>query len=129
MSERDLLKNLVDAKMKSDRLSLRKAGDQAGVAHTTIQRVLDEETIDLTTVEKICDWLGIPASAVLNVESPNITMAEDVSTLFALDDEFAKVFSNIAQKIKLGALDKEILTEITAFADFRLHEHLENRSK
>jgi hypothetical protein len=39
------LKNLVEMKMEQENLSLRKAGDQAGVAHTTIDRVTKEKSI------------------------------------------------------------------------------------
>ncbi len=35
----DSLKKLVEIKLKNENLSLRKAGEQAGVAHTTIDRV------------------------------------------------------------------------------------------
>ncbi len=124
-----ILKNLVEAKMKEEKLSLRKAGDKAGVAHTTIQRVLDDESLDLATVEKVCDWLGVPVSAVLNTESEEFNMAKEISILFAKNDEFAEVFSSLAKHLELGAIDSTILAEITAFTAFRIDQQLKKKKK
>ena len=60
----DALRELVNLKMKKENLSLRKAGIQAGVAHTTIDRVCKGESVDLETVQKISDWVGVPVSTL-----------------------------------------------------------------
>jgi len=120
------LKNLVEMKMKQENLSLRKAGDQAGVAHTTIDRVIKEESIDMETMEKVCNWLGVPLGAILDEEVKGTERLQHIATLFSMNDEFERVFSEIAMKIKSGTLDRDIITEITSFASFRLHERAYN---
>jgi DNA-binding Xre family transcriptional regulator len=118
------LPELVQAKLDTDGLSLRKAGEQAGVAHTTIQRIVANESVDLSTVEKICKWLGVSVSEVLDIKSDEASAAEDVLLLFALNNEFAQVFTKLSQKIKSSKLDPSILGEITAFTTFRMDQQL-----
>ena len=125
----ETLKNLVKLKMKDENLSLRKAGDQAGVAHTTIDRVLKKETIDLETMEKICKWVGIPVSAVLDAGDEKSEMVDEVAALFAMNEEFSFVFDELASRIKTGELDTTILSEINAFVSYRMHERLQNGKK
>ena len=120
MSKSKILQNLVAARMKEEHLSLRQAGNQVGVVHTTIQRVLDNESINLPTVEKVCDWLGVPVSAVVDTVSQELEMAIEISTLFSTNIEFAEVFSNLAQKIQSSAINPTIFSEITAFLAFSI---------
>jgi len=122
------LQDLVILKMKQENLSLRKAGKQADVAHTTIDRVCKGEQIDLDTVQKICDWVGVPVSAVVDTGEKKSPMVDDIAALFALNEEFSEVFTKIAKKVKARELSPDILTEITAFASFRLHQKLKKSS-
>jgi transcriptional regulator with XRE-family HTH domain len=123
----ETLKNLVKMKMEQEKLSLRKAGKQADVAHTTIDRVLRLQSIDLDTMEKICKWLGIPVSAVIDEEVKGSKRIQNIATMFSMNDEFERVFSEIAMKIDAGTLDHDIITEITSFASFRLHERTKSK--
>lgn len=125
----DSLKQLVEIKLKNENLSLRKAGEQAGVAHTTIDRVQKGQSIDLETTKKICDWLGVPVSSVVDVGEETTAKMEEVASLFALNDKFSDVFTKISKKIKNGMLSTDILIEITAFASFRMHEREKEDSK
>ena len=125
----ETLAALVKLKMEEEQLSLRKAGIQADVAHTTIDRVRNGETVDLGTVKKICDWLGVPVSSVVDVGEEKKAMMEEVASLFALNEEFSEVFTKIANKIKDGKLSTDILIEITGFASYRMHEREKKDSK
>jgi len=110
--------------MEKENLSLRKAGKQADVAHTTIDRILKDESVDLDTVQKVCDWLGIPPSSVLDTNEDRSENIDLVAQLFALNDEFSQVFVEISEKIKDKLIDEVILDEITGYASYRLHQHL-----
>jgi DNA-binding Xre family transcriptional regulator len=123
------LQDLVNLRLKEDNLSLRKAADQANVAHTTIDRIRKGEQVDLGTVKKICDWLGTPVSSILDIGNKQSPKAEEVVALFSLNDEFLEVFYEIAEKVKSEEVDTDILNEITAFADFRLQKHLSKKRK
>ena len=120
---------LVQLKMDQEHISLRTAGEQAGVAHTTIDRVRKGKAIDLERTKKICDWVGIPVSSVVDVGEVKADMLDEVASLFAMNDEFSDVFTEIAEKVKSGDLPQEILGEITAFAAFRMDRLLGEESK
>lgn len=125
----ETLAALVKLKMEEEQLSLRKAGIQADVAHTTIDRVRNGEKVDLGTVKKICDWLGVPVSSVVDVGEEKKAMMEEVASLFALNEEFSEVFTKIANKIKDGKLSTDILIEITGFASYRMQEREKKDSR
>jgi transcriptional regulator with XRE-family HTH domain len=125
----DALRDLVNLKMKKENLSLRKAGIQAGVAHTTIDRVCKGESVDLETVQKISDWVGVPVSTLVDIGEVKSPMLDDIAVLFSLNDEFAEVFTEVAKRIKAGELSPDFLTEITAFTTFRMDLLIKRRSK
>jgi len=125
------LRDIVKQKMNQDKLSLRTAGDQVGVSHTTIDRVLKEKSVDLETVQKVCDWVGIPITNVLDINQANVEMVDEVAALISLNPELKKVLRKLDNNIKIGALNPIILSEIAAFISYRMHEKLikKNSSK
>jgi transcriptional regulator with XRE-family HTH domain len=123
------LSTILKKKMTEENLSLRNAGDKAGVAHTTIDRILKEKSVDLETLQKVCDWIGIPLSSVIDVGEEQSELFEDIAALFALNPEFTKVFSEMADKVKKGKLDADILAELTGYASYRMHQKLQAKSK
>lgn len=125
----DTLKGLLKLKMERKNLSLRQAGNLAGVAHTTIDRVLKGETVDLETVKKICDWIGIPVSSVVDIGDEKAPMVDEVASLISMNKDFAKVLTEISEKIKSGKLSQDILIEITAFASFQLDQRVKKAAK
>ena len=123
------LQELVRVKMEEEGLSLRKAGDQAGVAHTTIDRVLNGKQIDLSTLMKISAWLNIPASEVIVLKESTETLKSDITSLNALHPELGEVFSTLTDEIIKGNVSPTILAEITGFTDYRMKAYKENKKK
>lgn len=119
-----LLSDLVKRKMQQENLSLRSAGTQAGVAHTTIDRVLKEESVDLNTLEKVCDWVGVPVTSVLDINDDGNKILDQIAAAIALCPELEDVFSEIADHVLGGELDQSILGEVAAFASYRLGQQL-----
>jgi len=119
------LAELVKAKMDDENLSLRKAGKVAGVAHTTIDRVLKGGDVDLVTVEKISRWVGIPVSKAIDLKNAEGGIQGDITTLIGLHPEFGEVLSALAKEIIVGGLSSEILIEITGFMSYRLQKYRE----
>lgn len=58
--------------MQERNLSAREAARQAGVAHTTIIRILQHENVDLGTLKKICAWLEIDPMYAVNLEGGQV---------------------------------------------------------
>ena len=125
----ETLSEIVERKMKKENLSLRKAAAKAGVAHTTIDRILKQESVEFETLKKVSDWVGIPVSSILDTGNEKFEVMEEIAKLFAMNPEFSQVFSEIAEKIKIGDLDANILAEITGFASYRMHEKMKNKQK
>lgn len=122
------LANLIKVKMEEENLSLRKAGKQAGVAHTTIDRVLKGLDVDLSTVEKISRWVGIPVSDAIDLKNAEEGIQGEIATLIALHPEFGEVFSALAREITQGGLSTDILIELTGFISYRLQKYREKKS-
>lgn len=122
------LAELVKFKMDEEKLSLRTAGKQAGVAHTTIDRILKGEPVDLSTMEKISRWVGIPVSDALDLKNAEEGIQGEIATLIALHPEFGEVFSALAKEITKGGLSTDILNEITGFTSYRLQKYREKRT-
>lgn len=114
------LSDLVRRKMEADHLSLRAAGIEAGVAHTTIGRVLKEESVDLLTLEKVCDWLSVPVTSILDVKDEDSELLAQMASAVALCPELSEVFSEIADLVLAGEIDQTILSEVASFASYRL---------
>ncbi len=123
------LSELVKAKMKKDNLSLRKAGTQSGVAHTTIDRLLKGEQLDLATVEKIGAWLNIPVSKVLDIETDAGAQRSEFPGLIALHPELGDVMTELATEITKNNMDQAILAEITGFASYRMQMYREKSKR
>lgn len=123
------LQELIRVKMDEEGLSLRKAGDQAGVAHTTIDRVLNGNQIDLKTLMKISTWLGIPASEVIFLKASNENLKSDVASLNALHPELGEVLSTLTDEIVKGNVSPTILAEITGFTAYRMKVYKEKKKK
>jgi len=120
---------LVKAKMDDEKLSLRNAGKAAGVAHTTIVRVLNGKEVDLSTVEKISRWVGIPVSKAIDLKNAEGGIHGEITTLIGLHPEFGEVLSALAKEIMVGGLSSQILIEVTGFMSYRLQKYREMRTR
>ena len=123
------LQELVKTKLKQENLSLRKAGKHANVAHTTIDRVLKGEQVDLVTIEKICAWLNIPVSKVLDIKREESTYKSDFPGLIALYPELGEVLVELAVEITQHNMDPTILSEIAGFISYRMQMYKDKRRK
>jgi transcriptional regulator with XRE-family HTH domain len=114
------LSDLVRRKMDAEHLSLRSAGAEAGVAHTTIDRVLKEESLDLETLDKVCQWLSVPVASVLELDDQRSDLLDRITEIVSMCPELSDVFSEIADKVMRGEIDQTILNEVAGFASYRL---------
>lgn len=118
------LSDLVQRKMEAENLSLRSAGDQAGVAHTTIDRIIKDKSVDFDTIEKVCGWLGVPVTTVLDIQKDDRKILDQIASVLALSPQLAGVFSELAERVIAGEVDSGVLAEVAAFTSYRLNQPL-----
>ena len=117
----ELMATLVKEKMTKDRLSFRKAGDQVGVSHTTIQRVADGEQMDLPTTQKIADWLRIPLSTLLDLDSKtDDQLAKQIAAVLYREPQLATVFGEAMKRVLTGEMQPDTFRALAQYAAFQI---------
>jgi transcriptional regulator with XRE-family HTH domain len=117
----ELMATLVKEKMTKDKLSFRKAGDQVGVSHTTIQRVADGEQMDLPTTQKIADWLRIPLSTLLDLDSKtDDQLAKQIAAVLYREPQLATVFGEAMKRVLTGEMQPDTFRALAQYAAFQI---------
>jgi len=112
-----MLKEVLDAALARKRLSVRSAAKEIGVAHTTLNRVLNGGPCDLDTVIKVAAWLNVRPAAILNVEGGS------VDEIVELVPGLREVFTDARLLIEEGKAPATILDDVTAYARFKISEY------
>jgi len=112
-----VLEVILKNKIAQKRLSIRSAALEIGIAHTTLNRILAGGNIDLDTILKISEWIGVKPSELLQLET------DDVSLLVSSIPGLKEILAEAAEKIQTGELDISALADITAYAKFRVSEN------
>jgi len=115
-------------RMKLEKLSLRAAAKQIDVSHSTIDRVLKGETVEVDTLTKISEFLNVPIDDLIGQSKEIKERFDRISNLFSIEPELAEVLDRIAQGIKTGDIDKKIITEVSAFTAFRIRHYTDPNS-
>lgn len=115
------LKLLVERKIRDNSMSIRSAATELGVSHTTIHRVVNGEVIDLDTVIKICKWLGVRPSTILDVEvETQGTALNSIVAIVEQDPRLSDLFSELAKDLKDGTVELSDVEDIISYAAFRM---------
>lgn len=122
------LSELLKKRMKTEGLSVRDAGKLIGVSHATVARAVNGETVEVDTLVKIAEFLGVPVEDILDVRERPSEIAENVMMALNIEPELYKTLEEITQKINNGEIDTKILVEIASFAAYRLQVHLSSES-
>lgn len=120
------LSELLSKRLETEGLSVRDAGQLIGVSHSTVARAVNGETVEVDTLVKIANFLGVPVENILEPKDDPDAILEQVMMVISIEPELSRVFSEIAQKIVDKQLDKKVLSEVAAFAAYRLQ--LSNQS-
>jgi transcriptional regulator with XRE-family HTH domain len=116
-----LLVKMLDDKMRQRNLSLRQAGKEIGVSHTTISRILQGQTADIDTLIAMCKWLGISPSDVLdsNVEGPS-GLGARIATVLETNPKLAVVFEEAIGRLEEGEITPQTIEDLIAYMSYRL---------
>lgn len=117
------LSKLLRERLDSEKLSVRDAAKLIGVSHATVARAANGETVEVDTLVKIADFLRMPVESLLVEEDEHTDHLEKLLVLMSIEPELIDVLSEITKRVKAGFIDEKILSEIAAFAAFRLEQH------
>jgi len=116
---------LVQDEIRKRGISEREAGRQAGVAHTTISRIVEQKQVSTDTLLKVATWLKINANdlmAVSDIETEE-GVAAAISVIVQAEPRLAEAFRMTAEMILRGELDPTAAREILSYVSWRLgHE-------
>jgi transcriptional regulator with XRE-family HTH domain len=113
---------LLKAAIQSRGISNRKAAEEIGVAHTTLQRVLEGDPFDMATAEKISAWLDIPLSTLLDTrgDSPD-ALAATISAVLREEPRLAGIFGEAMERVLSGQMSMEGYRQLLAYTAFALN--------
>ena len=117
-----MLRVLLEGELNRRHLSVRAAAEQVGVAHTTLHRVINDEPIDLDTMVKLCNWLGVRPSTILDAQSDSsdVSIPSIVASLIETDSRLATIFSDLADDLKEGTVDPDDVKDVAYYIAYRL---------
>ncbi len=118
---KDLLVKMLDDKMRQLNLSLREAGKEIGVSHTTISRILQGQAADIDTLIDMCIWLGISPSDVLdsNVEGSR-GLGSRIATILEANPKLALVFEEAIGRLEKDEISSQTIEDLVAYMSYRL---------
>ena len=114
-----MLAKIMKDELAKRNLSARAASQQIGVSHTTIVRSLNGESVDVDTLIKIANWLGVAPSSLLDVTNGG-TMADQLEVALSSHPQLAKVLADVLAKYVGGELPAEDVEDIIRYAAYRL---------
>lgn len=126
------LARLIEERMAAQGMSLRQAGREIGIAHTTLKRILEGEPFDVATAQKIADWLGVPLSTLLDTEGASDdpdTLAAKIAAVIETEPRLARVFGDAMDRVLNGEMSNEAFRDLAAYAAFKFQLSEENDAK
>jgi hypothetical protein len=91
-----------------------------GTSHSTILRALKGEKVDVDTLIKIANWLGVRPSELLNSMSET-SLADEVAVLLQYSPELEAELKDAVERVKAGQLDPRVIQDVVAFARYRFN--------
>lgn len=121
--EFDLLRSLVRDRLETNRMSIRAAAREIGIAHTTLVRVLDGKMVDYSTMAKINRWIRPPDNGHdLGVNSTEQELANDLSAFLGNKPGLCQTFRSLITAYADGSIQHKDLLAIDLFIRFVLSE-------
>jgi DNA-binding Xre family transcriptional regulator len=114
-----MLAKLVNEKLRLRGISVRSAAEELGVSHTTIHRILKNENVDLDTVIKMCDWLGVRPSTLLDASSRD-NISDKVAAIIQVSPGLSKLFTEMVRDFEDGKMSERDIMDVLSYASYKL---------
>jgi DNA-binding Xre family transcriptional regulator len=123
LSERiiKMLARIVENQMQENHFSLRDAAIQIGISHTTLDRFLKEGNVDLDTLVKICNWLGVRVSTALDAyQNGEEALVPKLNLLLESDHSLAYALNDGVKYIEGAYIPPDVMMDILLYIGFRM---------
>jgi len=120
-----MLAALVKYKLEKDHLTIRDGARSVGVSHTTLARIINGSPVDIDTLVRVCNWLGIEPADALNSEAVGISgskLAASIAILVEKEPALASMFREALEDVEKGNLSPQDVQEIIQYAAYRLRQ-------
>ena len=118
-----MLQELVKEALHSRRKSIRQAASEIGIAHTTLNRIIDGQPYDLDTARKICDWLQVDLATILSL---TVNRPTEFFDRLRMCMDFSPAFRDALEVFVLnfenGKTNAKILDQTADFMQFLMSE-------
>lgn len=119
-----MLKTKLNQIMKEQNLSSRQIASVIGVSHTTIIRALRGDIVDLATVLKISEWMGVKPSTLLNsmtTTKTDLGLEEKIAILLENSPLLKKELVKAIKAIETDKINPAIMEDVASYAAYRIN--------
>lgn len=119
-----MLKTKLNQIMKEQNLSSRQIASVIGVSHTTIIRALRGDIVDLATVLKISEWMGVKPSTLLNsmtTTKTDLGLEEKIAILLENSPLLKKELIKAIKAIETDKINPAIMEDVASYAAYRIN--------
>ena len=119
-----MLKTKLNQIMKEQNLSSRQIASVIGVSHTTIIRALRGDIVDLATVLKISEWMGVKPSTLLNsmtTTKTDLGLEEKIAILLENSPLLKKELVKAIKAIETDKINPSIMEDVASYAAYRIN--------
>jgi transcriptional regulator with XRE-family HTH domain len=116
-----ILAKLINDEMEKKHLSYRAAAREAGTAHTTLIRVARGGPADVDTLLKLCAWLKInPSDVIDGMGDDQNALVKNLSALIERQPRLAAVFTNLLGEFLNGGMTQEEVLDVINYASYKM---------
>ena len=116
-----MIANLLKEAMAAKGLSARQVAKITDISHTTVDRILTGDWIDLETLVKLCNWLKIsPATALNTLGNGEDQVVSAMAALIEVEPRLAETLISAARDVENGKLQPSDLRDIVAYATYKV---------
>lgn len=117
-----MLKVKLSQEMKKKGLSTRQVAKEIGTSHTTILRTLRGEIVDVATILKFGEWMGVKPSILINsLADTKSALPDQIAVMLGKHPRLEAEFSKAIQAVVEEKVDPAIIEDIAAYAAYKIN--------
>jgi transcriptional regulator with XRE-family HTH domain len=117
-----ILKNLVTSEIQRKNFSVRAAARDAGLSHTSMVRILNEDPVEFDTLITISKWLGVkPSTLIDGLSSDGDDLVTNLAVLIERERGLADVFKVLLEEYISGGITQEEISDVVSYATYKLN--------